>query len=361
MLLKQFDLTDKKSHNKLYFDKEKHLTTWDHYCDCYSYTLQKIFNNCLISSYAFNCRARGIMFLMRHYFEICLKRNIILNGYQIPNTHDLVKLMSSFKDQELIPIEFREVALKLNYDSDGTCFRYYINKENSKPFFNFDDKIDLSELIKKYNCIKTSESFRIEQICESFDYDNKRKKWALTLHMGECRGLGHIRTQYDDVIEILLDGILLNNYDLNKIYLPLLFLVRHSLEIALKFNIEEAKKNTSIVSTKNIVKIHSLEQLYNIFGGSDGYINKLNIERMNIKTKEQYEVYKMQYEKLNSTLHQLDKNSMFFRFPVDNKGNNHPINLRKNSILNILQLYCFTDTFITFANDVLIEEGLFIK
>jgi len=33
--------------------------------------------------------------------------------------------------------------------------------------------------------------------------------YVLTLYMGESRGLGHIRTQYDDIIEILLDGILL--------------------------------------------------------------------------------------------------------------------------------------------------------
>ncbi len=358
MLLRKFDFTDKESRDKFIFDKEIHLSTWEHYCNCYSYTLQKVFNKGLNRNYAFNCRARGILFLIIHYFEICLKRNLALNEYSIPNTHDLKELIDSFDNQELVPFDFKNIALRFNYDSDGACFRYYINNRTGKPFFDYGDRIEISELIKDYNRLESSESFKIEQICESFDYDNRRKKWDLTFHMGECCGLGHIRTQYDEVIEFLVEGVLFENYDINKVYLPLLFLVRHSLEIALKFNILEARKLTTIVSDRKIEKIHSLETLYNLFGGSNGYINKLDIEKMDIKTKEQLENYKQQYESLNSTIHQLDTNSMFFRFPVDNKGKNHSIYMRGHRLFEILKLYYLTDPFITFTNNVLIEERL---
>jgi len=358
MLLRRFDFTDKVSRDKFIFDKEIHLSTWEHYCECYSYALRKIFNKGLSRNYAFNCRARGVLFLIRHYFEISLKRNLALNGYDVPNTHNLEDLLESFDNQDLIPSDFKDLVSIIDLDPDGACYRYYIDKETGKPFFNYGDKIEISEFIKKYNGFESSDNFKLDQICESFDYDNRRKKWDLTFHMGECRGLGHIRTQYDEVIEFLVEGVLFENYDVNKVYLPLLFLVRHSLELALKFNILEARKITDIVSDKRIEKIHSLEKLYNLFGGTNGYINKLNLEKMDPKTKEQLDNYKQQYEGLNTTIHQLDTNSMFFRFPVDRKGKNHSIYMKGHRLFEILKLYYLTDPFITFTNDVLMEEGL---
>lgn len=358
MLLRKFDFTDKESRDKFIFDKEIHLSTWEHYCECYSYTLQKIFHKGLSRNYAFNCRARGILFLIRHYFEICLKRNLALNGYEVQITHDLEELLGGFENQDLIPDGFTEIISEINYDSDGTCFRYYIDKETGKPFFNYNDQIEISELIKRYYELESSDNFKLNQICEPFDYENRRKKWDLTFHMGESSGLGLIRTQYDEVIEFIVEGVLFENYDVNKVYLPLLFLVRHSLEIALKFNILEAREMTDVVSDKKIEKKHSLEQLYNLFGGSNGYINKLDLEKMDSNTKEQLDNYKLQYKQLNTTIHQLDTNSMFFRFPVDKKGKNHTIYMKGHRLFEILKLYYLTDPFITFTNQVLMEEGL---
>jgi len=226
MLLRKFDFSDSESRDKFIFDKEIHLATWEHYCDCYSYTLEKVFNKGLKRNYAFNCRARAILFLIRHYFEICLKRNLTLNGYIFPNTHDLKELLDCFQNQNLIPVGFKNLVIELNYDI-GASFRYYLDNMTGKPFFDYGDQIELSEIIKKYNGIVGSDKFKIDKICEPFDYDNRRKKWDLTFHMGECWGLGHIRTQYDEVIEFLVEGVLFENYDINKIYLPLLFLIRH--------------------------------------------------------------------------------------------------------------------------------------
>lgn len=355
MILKQSNFTDKESQDKFIFNKEIHLSTWEHYCDCYSYTLRKLFTKGLNENYAFNCRSIGILFLIRHYFEICLKRNLALNEYLIPNTHDLKILIDHFDNQKLIPADLKNLVLSLNYDSDGACFRYYINNRTGRPFFDHGTQIEISELIKKYNRLESSETFKIEQFCEPFNYDNKIKKWDLTFHMGECRGLGHIRTQYDYVIEFLVEGVLSENYNINKVYLPLLFLIRHSLELALKSNLLEAREQSIFVSKKRIEKIHSLETLYNLFGGPNGYINNFDIEKMDIKTKELLESNKQQYERLNRILHQLDTNSMFFRFPVDNKGENHSIYMKGNHLLEILKYYYLTDSFITFVN-VLIEE-----
>ena len=76
------------------------------------------------------------------------------------------------------------------------------------------------------------------------------------------------------------------------------------------------------------------------------------------ETKKQYDAYKIQYEELNESIHQLDTNSMYFRFPVDNKGKHHPLYMKGERLYKILKLYYLTDPFITFTLDVLEEEGI---
>ena len=358
MLFRKFDFEDKEAKKKFQFDKENHLSTWEHYSVCYNYTIEKIFSKGLQRNYAFNCRARGILFLIRHNLELCVKHNLELNGYAIPLSHSFEDLLPEFEDEKIIPKGFREVIDKINYDSEGTCYRYYKDKNTGKPFFKFDDQIKLADLLKDYNKIPSSETFRKGNICEPFDYENRRIKWDLTFHMGECNGLGHIRTQYDEVIEFLVEGVLFEEYDINRVYLPLLFLIRHSLEIALKFNIQEARKIFSLVTSENLDTIHSLRDLYNYFGGKNGYLSKIDTEKMSLESKWQYDDYKEQYEQLNETIHKLDTNSHFFRFPVDKKGKTHSLNMKVGDLYKILRLYYLTDPFITFTNGVLEEEGI---
>lgn len=358
MLLRRFDLDDKQAGIKLKFDKPKHLTTWEHYYNCYNYTIEKIFNKGFQGSYTFNSKSRGILFLIRQSFELCIKHNIELNELKIPNSHDFNQLYLAFNGKNIIPQEFKDVIEKINFDSDGTCYRYYQEKESGKPYFTFNNRIELAELIKDYASIPSSSKFIKGNICEVFDYVDRRKIWDLTFHMGECTGLGQIRTQYDEVIEFLIEGILFDGYDINKIYLPLLFLIRHSLELALKFNLLKAAKISTLVPAKEYDNMHSLAQLYNCFGGEDGFLSRVNVAQMPDLTKKQYELYKQQYQELNGAIHDLDINSMYFRFPVDIKGKKHSLNLKSYGIIKILRLYYMTDPFITFTVDVLEQEGI---
>lgn len=358
MLLRKFNFEDPDVKEKFLFNKKNHFSTWEHYCNCYSYSIEKIINKGLLRNYAFNCRARGILFLLRHYFEICLKHNLELSGYKNSDSHNFQDLLSAFVDTEIVPQGFKDVISKIDYDSDGTCYRYYRDKKTGKPFFTNENKIELSELFKCYNEISISEKFKQDNICQAFDYESKRIKWDLTFHMGECHGLGHIRTQYDEVIEFLVEGVLYENYDINKVYLPLLFLIRHSLEIALKFNIYEARKITTIVSNDKIDNTHSLVKLYDYFGGTKGYLSKIDISKMSLELKVEFENFKCQYEKLNNEIHLLDTNSFLFRFPVDKNRIIHSLSMNKDQLYEILKLYYLTDPFITFTNEVLEEEGI---
>ncbi len=364
MLFKEINFNDPLIKNALQLDIKRHQSTWSHYYDSYNYAVSIIFDMGLKESYAFNPRAYGLLFLIRHSFELSLKYNLEINNLPIPQSHVFDALLKELEEKNLISIRLREILNQINYHNDdkcdGTCYRYYINKNTGKSFFNT-EQIKLITLIKDFNNFSSSK-FSKNDLCAPFDYNDKSINWALTLHMGECRGLGTLKTQYDSTIEFLIDGIIHKSYDINRLYLPLFFLIRHSLELALKHNLYEAEKNSSTVFLKKkLNQIHSLSQLYNLFGGEKGYLSKLKIEELPIETKQEYDFYKDEYEKLNNQIHFLDKNSQFFRYPdpLGKGSSSNPLRLNdKNELYNVLKLYYLTDPFITFTNAVLIDAGL---
>ncbi|RZK38631.1 MAG: hypothetical protein EOO90_21735 [Pedobacter sp.] len=95
--------------------------------------------------------------------------------------------------------------------------------------------------------------------------------------MAECAGLGVLRTQFDSTIELLIKGIIEDKFDIHKVYLPLLFLIRHSLELALKFNIDEIQKGSSVISQNNFTWEHSLATLFNCY---NDYLSKIDKSRL---------------------------------------------------------------------------------
>lgn len=75
----------------------------------------------------------------------------------------------------------------------------------------------------------------------------------------------HCRTQFDECIEFLIEAILVYNEEIDKLYIPLLFLIRHSLELALKRNIIEVQKISNLINSKDYSTEHSLATLYNCY------------------------------------------------------------------------------------------------
>lgn len=359
MILRKFNFDDETAKRKFRFVRNEHKSSWEHYSDCYNYVLFKIFNKGLQRNYAFNCRGRAILFLLRHSFELTLKRALEARNYPIPNTHIFSDIYSSFPKEFSIPESFKNVVTLIDHDTDGSCYRYYRNKETKSPFFVLGNQIEIVPLLKAYNEIPRNKDFFIGEICEDFDYGNNRIRWDLTFHMGECHNDGTIRTQYDEVIEFLVEGVLYDNYDFRYVYLPLLYLIRHSLELGLKSNLQHAAGfSPDKVPAKEYDKIHSLAQLYNCFGGANGYLSRLDLTKMSEETKKQFDSYKAEYEELNEVVHQLDTNSQYLRYPVDLNGKHHPLYINNNGFIKILRLYYLTDPFTSFTLDVLLDEGI---
>lgn len=356
MLFKEINFEKKITETSLSLKGITHSNNWDSYYECYSYCVNVIINGGLSKGYFFNSKSRSILFLIRHSWELYLKKNINAKNLTIPLTHDFTELFPILNQPHIDYKLIENLFNKLNFEGDGACFKYYANKQKI-PYFNYDKKIYLSKIIKDYESIRNNQTnvFPLTEICNNLT-DDKKTEWNLTLHLGEAKQLMHIKNEYDQIIEFLLDGILTKQFDISKLYLPLLFLVRHSLEIGLKYNISEVQRMSSQIKTKDYSNEHSLATLYNCY--SD-FLNKIDKNKVSENVLSELKKLQDSYNSLNNIIHNLDNNSNYFRFPISEKDINQ-WKLTNKLMYNILKIYYFTDKFITFTNDVLEEEGLIV-
>lgn len=351
MIFEQIDFNLKHNKEKLFLKELKYPLTWEHYYDCYNFTTAKILEKGLDSNDFLNLKERPLLFLLRHCFELCLKYNLSKNNLTIPKFHEFGKIYPAFAENLIVPEKFNSITKRIEHstDCDGSCYRYFESK-NNMPFFVRGKYIEIADLLIDYINLPSDDSFTKGYICKDFDHNNRVIRSKLTLSMGECKGLGHIKTQYDQVIEFLVNGILNESFDINRTYLPLFFLIRHSLEIGLKFNLEQSN-----IELSDYNSIHSLEKLYNLF---NNYLSKLDLNKMSDVTKNQYNLFKNEYIELEKIIKRLDHDSLSFRFPINQKGKNLSLRFKENDLLNAIRLFYFTDPFITFTIAVLKDEDI---
>jgi hypothetical protein len=350
----KIDFSDEKTKKAFSLKGVDIEQTWEFYYESYTYALQLLTKQDLLNQYFYNPRCRPFLFLLRHNWELCLKLNLHQSHHEIPRSHDFKVLFKTFKDNELdFDKNLEKLFNKLNYEGDGACFKYLSNKQG-KPYFPYGSKIELASIFRTYNLLfetKSIEKFQIGNICEPFPYNNRIIKNNLTLGVGEAYELGHIRTQYNHIIEFFLKGIIEGKFDIRKLILPLLFLIRHSLEIGWKSNIAETQKKSKLIKGKDYSNEHSLATLYNCYSN---FLNKIEENNLHEDTLKIITAYQIKYNKLNDIIHNLDFNSNFFRFPFDESGKK--INLKNKTLSNVLNLLYETDDFVTFIDDALFDD-----
>lgn len=361
MLLNKREIIDKLNMmgnaDKFKFNKFIHLSEWKHYYQSYNYIFSKVIEKSIERKYVNFCGI-ALLFLYRHSLELCFKYNLANLGLGIPVSHKFKDMEAAFPDVSIIPVELIQIKEILdlgNPENDGSCFRYYEDKQTNSPYFTYyGNHIQVDKLLEKHNSI-SSIIFIVDKTSTKYNYNIPKIKGKMTATLGECRGLGQLRTQFDCVIEMIIIGIIEEGFDIKLTYLPLMFLIRHSLEIALKFNIVDIQKRTTKIKNKEIRNEHSLVKLFNIY---NNFLDTVDVTIFSKGVKEDFLKYKRDYAQFNRQIHDLDINSRFFRFPTDKDGNNQNIPLDKFDLLEVIRLYCFLDTFITFTNEVLDEHDL---
>jgi hypothetical protein len=185
-----------------------------------------------------------------------------------------------------------------------------------------------------------------------------KKRYKFESYIGWNTSWWHYYGQYKNVIDEIVDGIE-NNTPIDTVSLPLLFLIRHSIELGLKSNIlklEEVNKKVAKIKLSG-TKYHSLENLFNKF------VEHLNViikeKKISQSIKNEIDNYLTKFEPLKDILHSLDDGSFNFRYPVDTDGK---LNFDRNDNVNvaeIVDMYYKIQPFLVFTETVLYEEGVF--
>jgi hypothetical protein len=185
-----------------------------------------------------------------------------------------------------------------------------------------------------------------------------KKRYKFESYISWNTNWWHYYSQYKNVIDEIVGGIE-NNTPIDTVSLPLLFLIRHSIELGLKSNILKLEGvNTKIEKIKlSGTKYHSLENLFKKFVEHLKQIMKEKKISQSIKSA--IDNYLTQFEPLKDILHGLDEGSFNFRYPVDTGGNLNFDRNDKVNVADIVDMYYKIQPFLVFTETVLYEEGVF--
>lgn len=326
--------------------KDIHRREWEYYYEQYRKAFCVLLGVAKHKNYQTNCKFMPFLFLMRHSLELYLKGEISRIGIAVPNSHNIRDLYekAGLQDQS-----FLEAFDCLKCDSDGDCWRYLFDTDRNPYFKQEEEPIDATEACYYYDLLLNNECSQI--------YTDRVFQWELTFHRGECHNLGIVATQYDFAIQDLLTAVQTKEITINEVYLPLLFLLRHCLEIKLKAAIIELG---SVVKSECIDKpyrVHSIRGLYKIlFSHIDVAVDTMPDGELKIESEKLRWVVQEYQERIQS----LDANSYVFRFPFDKNGCITNFMPNTDVVSDILKLHWESDSFLCFAVDVLFMKGVLV-
>lgn len=357
MLFKNLNLKDPTVIASLKLTKLRPLSTWKEFHQAFAYALYKIMESGIGISYPYNTHGRAILFLMRHTLELQLKNELDVKGKVVPITHNFVELANEWGGVDKLPQEIRDLIVVIDRDFDGSCYRYARDPSTGNLFFDYKERLETASYFDIHEAMVAKGTFGAQSISPPLNFKNKGKQWDLTFIMGDSNTLWHIRAQYTGLAEILLSGIIDGSIDSQLAYLPLLFLIRHSLELALKANILQINEIHPGIYSEVLIREHKLSQLFTVY---NNFLNGLDLTKMDSDTQIMLKELREKYISLNTTIHDLDVHSRMFRFPFDKKAKSQAVRLDRLKFPELVELYYFTDKFLSFTNEVLAEEGVIV-
>jgi hypothetical protein len=152
--------------------------------------------------------------------------------------------------------------------------------------------------------------------------------------------------QYGNAVDILVNHIIEKGNQIDLIAHPLLYLMRHSIELALKVNIQYLNKYSKLGIGK--IKTHSIDALFVEF---ERHYNKIAIE-LDFK-KELNDEYQKHAIELRELIQKLGTDWSSFRYVYSQKGNKV---FKDSEILNIYEVKRKFDTsriFLIHVSDVI--------
>ena len=314
MILANKQLFDNLLKNEsLTLNEKSHRRTWEYYYEQYHNVFRLFLGTAKQKRYQTNPKFMPFMFIMRHSLELFLKHLDCLNC-----------------------------------NSEGDCWRY-ITDRNGTPYFQERKEIHAFDACNYY-CL-----FLDNDTSFTNASTDKKLQWELTFHTIGDDPLWIIGTQYDVAISDILQAIRERKISINDVYLPLLFFLRHSLELKLKASIIDLGNVVNEQDRSKVNHTHSVKLLYDIFQDFVDCAIK-NIQDLNLK--EESIAFQKVTEQYKDAIQSLDANSYLFRFPKDRKGNDADFIPKSDCVSEILKLYRKSDSFLCYAVGVLYQAGV---
>lgn len=324
---------------------------WNYFIDQYHKTLKLLNDTALKHRYRLNSKSYPYLFLLRHYCELKLKGILAKRSIMVPISHNFQDILPLLADA---PLELKKAIDLIRFDNDGSCFRYLYDKNrNLGPLYGKIQEIaPFYEMASKFENIEEY-AFNLG-IVKPID---RRTKYDLQFHFNEIVFEGQFRSTYDDMTTFLINSIIEEKINAEEIYLPLLYLIRHSVELALKSSLLEllhtVPQEKKVRLQRLINNEHKLSKLYN------KYIDCLPEDRLSNLPNElqtEYNRLKAGAEILKTYIHSLDTNSRAFTFPGSEASSG--LNLEQNSLIDIITIFLRVDAFLTFNVELLKEHDL---
>lgn len=328
-----------------------HENKWELFVEQYGNVLRLLNPTAVKRQYELNSKSYPYLFVLRHYCELKLKSIIHSRNVEVPKSHDFADIFPLIQD---VPGELVAAIQKINLDSDGSCYRYFYDK--------------LGEVGPLYGKRESFFSFyeNISQMPFNNDFDlklgieppfSKFLEWDFTFHFNEISTSGIFRSSYDEMTRFLLKAVIDGAVNVNDIYLPLLYFIRHSIELVLKEGLMDMVHEQSDEVKKKINRLLNYEhKLSKLFSGYVDLIPETDLGQLPTELSQQYAHYKSQSEKLKESLHMLDSNSRYFKYPFD-PAREH-LNISDDVLMEIIPVFLEVDGFLTFNIDVLKEYNL---
>lgn len=329
------------------------IRTWENYFLQYKKVFEILLKDSLNCKYQTNHKFMPFMFMFRHSMELWVKyiysNNNNKDNSVVVLSHD-ISLFLQGQTNECISV--LNELLSLQKDKDGACWRYPIDC-NGLLYFNQLEKID------SYNaCIKFFDflcSIEPQYVAPNIENNYRKLQWELYFHPSECTTMGQVATQYDLVLNRIVTAINKNEVSINEIYLPVLFILRHTLELKLKQGIIDLDKIVNDNVRKQIGAEHSVKKLYDIFVS---FIEDAIAKISDNNLKEECEKLRDLTVEYKDVINMLDAKSLTFRFPLDIKGHITNYVPSENDIVKTINLFVETDPFLCYVTQVLKYEGI---
>jgi hypothetical protein len=182
------------------------------------------------------------------------------------------------------------------------------------------------------------------------------RRFKFESYIGRNQNWWNYYQHYREATAVMIEEIN-SNVPVDTVALPVLFMIRHSIELGLKANILEFEKFSSAKPKLKLNgKSHNLVLLYDYFESHlQEVCDKYNVDKTILARIDEFKEHMLKFvDKLDS----IDKGSFNFRYPVNLEGNPNFEFADRINLADYTELLQVIDPFIMITSGILAEHGM---